>query len=139
MRYVALATDGDGTLLQNNRMADEVAVALRRFRAAGGRLFLVTGERVDQLAEFPRLELFDHVVAENGAVLYDPATRDEVVLCEPPPAKLVEMLRESGACEVNSGRVVVTTKKGSKCQIEDVLATLNLGWQIISNRKDLLL
>src|SRR3954469_25126211 len=139
MRYVALATDGDGTLLKNNRMADEVAVALERFRAAGGQLYLVTGERVEQLAELPRLDLFDHVVAENGAVLFDPATREEVVLCERPPAKLVETLRERGACEVNSGRVVVTTKKNSECQIEDVLAALNLDWQIITNRKDLLL
>lgn len=139
MRYVALATDGDGTLLKDNRMADEVAVALQRFRDAGGQLFLVTGERVEQLAEFPRLDLFDYVVAENGAVLFDPATRKEVVLCERPPAKLVQTLRERGACEVKSGRVVITTKKDSKCQIEDVLAELKLDWQIISNRKDLLL
>jgi len=139
MRYVALATDGDGTLLKDNRMADEVAVALQRFRDAGGRLYLVTGERVEQLAEFPRLNLFDHVVAENGAVLFDPATRAEIVLCERPPAQLVETLDERGACEVKSGRVVVTTKKDSKCQIEDVLADLKLDWQIISNRKDMLL
>src|SRR4051812_48791744 len=114
MRYVALATDGDGTLLENNRMADDVAVALERFRAAGGRLFLVTGELMKELVEFPRLDLFERVVAENGAVLFDPAARDEVILCDHPPSTLVNTLRERGACEVKCGRVVVTTKKESK-------------------------
>jgi hydroxymethylpyrimidine pyrophosphatase-like HAD family hydrolase len=139
MRYAALATDGDGTVLKDNRMADEVAVALERYRAVGGRLFLVTGERVEQLAEFPRLDLFDQVVAENGAVLFDPATRNEIVLCDPPPAKLIETLRTHGACDVKCGRVVITTKKDSKCEVEDVLAASKVNWQIINNRKDLLL
>jgi hydroxymethylpyrimidine pyrophosphatase-like HAD family hydrolase len=139
MRYVALATDGDGTLLKDNRMADEVAAALQQFRAVGGQLFLVTGERVEQLAEFPRLELFDEVVAENGAVLFDPATREETILCDPPPDILVEKLREQGACEVKCGRVVITTKKDNKCEVEDVLAGSKVNWQVISNRKDLLL
>jgi hydroxymethylpyrimidine pyrophosphatase-like HAD family hydrolase len=139
MRYVALAADGDGTLLKNNKMADDVAVALERFRAAGGRLFLVTGELIEELPEFPRLDLFERVVAENGAVLFDPATREEVVLCERPPAILAQTLRERGACEVKCGRVVITTKKGSECELEDVLAELKLGWQVIGNRKDLLL
>jgi len=139
MRYVGLATDGDGTVLKDNRMADDVALALERFRAAGGRLFLITGELVEQLAEFPRLDLFEQVVAENGAVLFDPATRGETILCEPPPAVLGKMLRERLASKVKCGRVVVTAKKESKREVEDVLAKLNIGWQIISNRKDLLL
>src|SRR5215212_2892804 len=103
MRYIALATDGDGTLLKNNQMSDDVAAALERFRAAGGQPFLVTGELVEQLSEFPRLDLFELVVAENGAVLFDPATKEEMVLCERPPAELAKTLREQGACEVKSG------------------------------------
>src|SRR4051812_9870873 len=138
MRYVGLATDGDGTLLKNNRMSGSVAVALDRFRGAGGRLFLVTGERVDQLSEFPRLDLFETVVAENGAMLFDPATRREVILCERPEAKLVEMLCGLGGCEVECGRVVITTKKDCKRHVEDVLAELKSDWQIVNNRTDLL-
>jgi hydroxymethylpyrimidine pyrophosphatase-like HAD family hydrolase len=138
MRYVALATDGDGTLIKDNRMADDVAAALERFRAAGGRLFLITGELVKELSEFPRLDLFEQVVAENGAVLFDPATRSEVVLCQHAPALLGNMLRERIDGDVKCGHVVITTKKDSKRQVEEVLAELKLDWQIISNRKDLL-
>jgi len=43
--------------------------ALERFRKSGRKLILVTGRELEDLESvFPRLELFDRVVAENGAV-----------------------------------------------------------------------
>ncbi|HEX3599787.1 MAG TPA: hypothetical protein VHU84_06560 [Lacipirellulaceae bacterium] len=40
MRIQALATDGDGTCLEDNKMLDETAGALRQLRSAGIRLLL---------------------------------------------------------------------------------------------------
>src|SRR5437773_1503893 len=51
--YVALATDGDGTLLTHCHLAQRTLRALERLRKAGIKLFLVTGERSDELPEFP--------------------------------------------------------------------------------------
>ena len=46
--------------------------ALRRLRAADIRLLLVTGRELPSLSiAFPYLKLFDRIVAENGALLYD--------------------------------------------------------------------
>ena len=50
------------------------------------RLILVTGRELDDLIRImPRLDLFDIVVAENGAVLYWPETRQERTLAAAPP------------------------------------------------------
>jgi HAD superfamily hydrolase (TIGR01484 family) len=71
MRYQALACDYDGTIAHHGQVADETIAALGRLRHTGRRLILVTGRQLeDLLAIFPHVELFDRVVAENGAVVY---------------------------------------------------------------------
>jgi len=51
-------------------------------RKSGRKLILVTGRELDDLIKvFPRIDLFDRVVAENGALLYRPATREETASC----------------------------------------------------------
>src|ERR1041385_1275325 len=94
LRYAAIATDGDGTVLKNNRMEHEVFAALERYRDAGGRLLLVTGETVKQLDEFPHVDLFDRVICENGPVIYHPSTGEEKILCDGPPHGLKEALNK---------------------------------------------
>src|SRR3954462_14419773 len=67
MRYLALATDYDGTLAANGRVADSTLQALRKLRDSGRRLLLVTGRELEDLQSvFPQLDAFDCVVAENG-------------------------------------------------------------------------
>src|SRR5438093_7561095 len=56
--YMALASDGDGTLTRGKRLAHATVAALERWRASGRRLILVTGETEKQLAEFAHLHLF---------------------------------------------------------------------------------
>jgi hypothetical protein len=54
-----------------------------------------------------RLELFEWVVAENGALLYHPSTKEEQVLAEPPPANSAKRcapmeaspFRSAGRCD----------------------------------------
>jgi HAD superfamily hydrolase (TIGR01484 family) len=76
MRYLALACDYDGTLAQHGQVDARTREALGRLRKSGRRLLLVTGRELDDLRRVcPDLEPFDLIVAENGAVLYEPRTR----------------------------------------------------------------
>ena len=73
MHYLALATDYDGTIADDGVVDKPTVAALERFRGGARRLILVTGRDVTDLQRvMPRLDLFDLVVAENGALLYDP-------------------------------------------------------------------
>jgi hydroxymethylpyrimidine pyrophosphatase-like HAD family hydrolase len=73
MRYLTLATDYDGTIAIDGQLCIEAASALRRLRHSGRRAILVTGRRLDDLLTVcPQIDLFDYVVAENGALVYSP-------------------------------------------------------------------
>src|SRR6185436_2120199 len=74
-RYRVLATDGDGTLTRGGKLGETTRRALERWRRTGRKLILTTGETPQDLAKFPFLILFDLVVAENGALLFDPKTK----------------------------------------------------------------
>ncbi len=63
------------------RWTKPTIAALEELRASGASLLPVTGREIDDLRKvFPRLDLFERVVAENGALIYRPATREERVL-----------------------------------------------------------
>ncbi|MEO5926288.1 MAG: HAD-IIB family hydrolase [Bryobacteraceae bacterium] len=110
MRYLALATDYDGTLATDGRMSMDVVAALGRLRTSGRRAILVTGRRLeDLLAVCPHTGLFDYIVAENGAVVYDPRTREETVLGKRPPARFLARLRSLGVDQIDVGRVIIAT------------------------------
>src|SRR5262245_65329584 len=77
MRYLVLACDYDGTLARDGFMDASTAEALRALRDSGRKTLLVTGrELADLFSLLPDLDLFDRVVAENGAMLYRPATKE---------------------------------------------------------------
>src|SRR5690554_430057 len=95
MRYLVLATDYDGTIATGGKVDASTLAALERLRLSGRRAILLTGRQVDDLLTVcPRLSLFDYVVAENGAVLYEPRSREQRLLGKPPPAQFVRRLRE---------------------------------------------
>lgn len=139
MKYLGLATDGDGTLMRGGRMAKATVRALERLRDAGVKLILTTGESPKDLASFPHLDLFDRVVAENGAALYRPSTQAERLLAVPPPAKLARALRRAGVKPVKTGRVIVSTVAAQERIVREVLRKFELGRQLIFNRKELML
>ena len=73
MRFRVLAADYDGTLAHHGRTSPSTVTALRRLKDSGRKLVLVTGRQLDDLQQvFPEIDLFNRVVAENGAVLYHP-------------------------------------------------------------------
>jgi uncharacterized protein YciI len=93
--FLALATDYDGTLAQQGAVEEVTLDALTRFKSTGRRLILVTGRELPHIkTAFPHLKIFDRVVAENGALIYDPATEKEQLIAPGPTALLVARLRE---------------------------------------------
>jgi hypothetical protein len=109
MRYQALATDYDGTIAHDGVVDGPTLAAMERLRAAGRKLILVTGREFDDLLNiFPELTRFDRVVAENGAIVYDPATKNIRVLTEPPPPRFLGALTERGV-PFSVGRTIVAT------------------------------
>ena len=70
MRYQALACDYDGTLAFDGRVAPETIRALERLKRDRRTLLMVSGRELDDLRRvFSRLDLFERVVVENGALL----------------------------------------------------------------------
>ncbi len=134
MDYAALATDYDGTIATAGAVDGPTLAALRRARAGGLRLLLVTGREVPSVHErFPPVaEVFDRVVAENGAVLYDPATGADRLLCDPPPGALVAELTRLGV-PLWVGQSVVATREPHGAAVRDALARLGLDWRVTMN------
>ncbi len=135
MRFHALATDYDGTLAHEGVTAPEAVEALRQLRKSGRRSIVVTGRLVaDLVAAFPDLGLVDAVVAENGAVLYDPATRSSKTLAQPPPAAFVAALREKDVSPLEVGEVIVSTWHPNEEAVLQTIRELGLDLTVIFNK-----
>jgi|FLYL01.1.fsa_nt_gi HAD superfamily hydrolase (TIGR01484 family) len=135
MRYVALAVDYDGTIARDGRVDEATLAALERVRDSGRRLLLVTGRRLDDLrAHFDRLDLFDRVVAENGALLYRPASDEQEVLGEPPPQELVAALHARGVTPLSVGASVVATWSPHESAVLEAIHELGLEREIVFNK-----
>jgi HAD superfamily hydrolase (TIGR01484 family) len=139
MRYLALTCDYDGTLAKHGAVADETLAALERLRATGRKVVLVTGRVLsDLLAILPRPELFDRIVAENGAVLYRPIGREERVLAEAPPPWFVDRLRENGVAPLSVGRAIVATHASQDRAVLDVIRQCGLEVRMVYNQDALM-
>ncbi len=135
MRYLALAADYDGTLATNGIVDRDTVEALRRLAATGRKLILVTGRQLsDLLRAFPEAASFDAVVAENGAVLYRPQSRETRVLAPPPSSHFVEALRRRGVAPLWVGQAVVATVQPNDTLVADVIQDLGLDLQVILNK-----
>lgn len=134
MRYFALATDYDETLATAGRVDDRTIASLRRLKASGRRLILVTGRILSDLQSvFGHLGLFDRIVAENGAVLLNPSTGQVRVLSEPPPRKFVDALRAQ-AVPMNAGRVIVATWRPHESLVVHTIRSMGLDLDVEFNK-----
>lgn len=135
MRYLALVTDYDGTLASDDKVSEQTVHALERLKTSGRRVILITGRRLDDLlAVCPGARLFDIVVAENGAIVYDPGSREETRLANPPTKRLIQELRARGVEPLEIGQVVVATHAPHRVAVQDVIWELGLEAQVIGNR-----
>jgi len=134
MRYLALVTDYDGTIAIDGRMADAAVTSIERLHLSGRRAILVTGRRLeDVLAILPHIHLFDYVVAENGAVIYEPRTRRETLLANPLPLEFIERLKALGI-PLDIGRVVVATWLPHHNAVLQAIQETGLELHVIFNR-----
>jgi len=135
VRYTILATDYDGTLARDGVVHENTITALERLRATGRRAILLTGrELTDILAVFPRPELFDRIVAENGALLYDPATCREQLLAEPVPLVLIDVLRSRQVQPLAVSRAILHTRVGNERVVRAAIDELKLDVQVVLNK-----
>lgn len=134
MHYLALATDYDGTIAHDGVVDAPTLAALRRVRASGRRLILVSGRELeDLLATFPQVDLFDRMVLENGALLYDPATREARPVAEPPPPPLLAELERRGV-PLSAGRSIVATVVPHEHAVLAAIRDLGLEWHVVFNK-----
>lgn len=135
MHYLALAVDYDGTIAHHGVVDEATQAALRRLRAGARRLLLVTGRELDDLRHVgPPLDLFDLVVAENGALLFDPASGEAVALAEPPPERFVARLRELGVAPLSVGAAIVASWEPNETMVLQAIRELGLDLQITFNK-----
>jgi hypothetical protein len=135
MRYLALCCDYDGTLATHGKLLPDTVKALERLVASGRRLLMVTGRELDDLQRVcDRLDLFEYVVAENGALLYHPATRAEKALAVRPPDEFIATLKERGVNPVSAGRVIVATWEPYETIVLQTIRDLGLELQVIFNK-----
>jgi HAD superfamily hydrolase (TIGR01484 family) len=135
MRYLALCCDYDGTLAHHGRLDEPTIAALERLKRSGRRLIMVTGRELDELQTVcSRMDLFDRVVAENGALLYRPTTNDELSLGERPPDAFVAMLKTKGVERISVGRVIVATWEPHQNAVLQAIHDLGLELEIIFNK-----
>ena len=140
MRYPVLATDYDGTLAEHGHVDDSTWSSVERLKASGRRVVLVTGRELEELLGVcPRIELFDRVVVENGALIYRPTDRSETTLAARPPAEFVKALVEQGVGPISAGRAIVATWEPHRPAIEATIRAMGLDLRVIPNKQALMI
>ena len=135
MRYFCLASDYDGTLAHDGQVLPTTVEALKRVSASGRKVVLATGRTVDSLLSvFPEVSLFDLVVAENGAVLYNPLTKTHHTLTDPPIPGFVTELQRRGVQPIDVGECIVATWQPHEVEVLDVIRSQGLELQVIFNK-----
>jgi hypothetical protein len=133
--FLALATDYDGTLADDGVVSPATIAALEKFKRTGRRVVLVTGRELPDLKRvFERMDVCDRVVAENGALLYNPVTGEERALVPPPPDLFVNTLRRRKVEPLSVGRAILATWEPNETKVLEVIRDLGLEYQIIFNK-----
>lgn len=134
MIWKGFATDFDGTIATDGVVDEPTRDALVRLQSENVRTFLVTGR---ELNEFKALDvflpMFDLIVAENGAVLYDPKTNETTPLAPPPPEAFMTELTTRGVPIAIGGTIVATVEPHQNVVLE-VIKEMGLELQVIFNK-----
>lgn len=138
--YSALSCDYDGTLAANGAVAARTIQALERVARSNRLLILVTGRIVKDLQTlFPAVSLFAVIVAENGGILYWPASDTQQLLTERASVKLVDALLERGVRPLSVGEAIVATSRQWEPVVRDTLQALNITREVSYNKDTLTL
>jgi hydroxymethylpyrimidine pyrophosphatase-like HAD family hydrolase len=135
VKYLALATDYDGTIARHGEVSDSTYKALARWKDAGRKLLLVTGRELPDLGRVCSfMPLFDLIVAENGALLHDPNIGTSEVLAPEPPKEFVDYLRLKCVSPLSIGRSIVATDETYRPVVLQAIEELGLKWKIVLNK-----
>ena len=139
MTFKVLACDFDGTLASEGQIGPSALEAIEKARQAGLKVILVTGRTFFELTRVcERLDLFDAVVAENGAVLYFPRNamiRDQGPA---PPTRLLNELDQRGI-SYQVGRAIVGTSRADERGVREALEAAGVNRELVHNRAALML
>lgn len=140
MGWQALAADYDGTLAENGCVSPATVDALERLTASGVRRLLVTGREMDDIVRvFSRLDVFDRVVSENGAVIYTPSHRSERHLTPRPGEYFVDCLRRRNVHPLSVGRVIIGSSREQSSNVRDAICECGLDLQITCNKESIMI
>jgi hydroxymethylpyrimidine pyrophosphatase-like HAD family hydrolase len=135
MRYLIAAFDYDGTIAHHGGVSEKVIDALERLKASKRKIILVTGRELDELKTvFPAHNVFDRIVAENGALIYNPSTLEERLLGEVPPQSFIEDLKKNNVAPLSVGRVIVATWEPHQHTVLEAIKRSGIERQVIFNK-----
>jgi hydroxymethylpyrimidine pyrophosphatase-like HAD family hydrolase len=135
MRYKSLACDFDGTLAENGKISLSTLAALGLLKASGRTVLLVTGRLLEDLfLTFPEYAMCDRIVAENGALVYNPANRSIKRLSAPPPPKFIEALRLRNVGPIEIGQSIVAAGRIHEDAILQAIDETGDGLKAIYNK-----
>lgn len=134
-RYLVLVTDYDGTIATHGTVPDVVLAAIRRLRDSGRHVILATGRRLEDLLKAcPHIDVFSYVVAENGAVTYDPKLRETTLLAEPLPREFIAALEQTNIGPLEIGTIIVSSRSINRATVMGLIQASGLELKIVFNR-----
>lgn len=134
-----LACDFDGTGATEGRLAPEVRDELVAARAAGVATLLVTGRVLEDLRlGHVDFGAFDAVIAENGALIWFPATDRLIQLGVAPSPAFLGRLRAAGV-PFHVGAVIVGTWEGHAADALQLIREEGADLQLVFNRAAVML
>lgn len=134
-----LACDFDGTLAENGRVSQETLDGLQTARLGGLVLVLVSGRTLDSLlADFSSPEIFEAIVAENGAVLFYPRREHLSLPFGQLDMKLLNRI-ESIGIPLERGIAIAATRVPHDRAILDILRESRSSATVEYNREALML
>jgi HAD superfamily hydrolase (TIGR01484 family) len=139
MRFAAVAVDYDGTLASDGLVHPATVAALEELIASGRKCILVTGRMLRELLPlFPHAELCARIVAENGAVLYRPSTREQRLLAPQASTALADALNDKGVTPLDIGDSIIATVRPHEVAVMEAIRDLGLEHQVIFNRESVM-
>jgi hydroxymethylpyrimidine pyrophosphatase-like HAD family hydrolase len=138
--FLGLAADYDGTIAKDGRVDAPTLDALARVKASGRKLILVTGRRLsDLISVFPGYELFDRIVAENGAVLFDPLDDQSIVFGPAVEPGVIEYLKARATRPIAVGERIIAGWEPDQSIFLQAIEDRGVEAQIIFNKGALML
>jgi HAD superfamily hydrolase (TIGR01484 family) len=130
-----LAVDYDGTLAEEGIVSYRTNEYLGKLKNSERKLVMVTGRELDELLTiYPKTDLFDMIVAENGALLYNPQIKEQKLLTPQPSDSLINMLKKKGVHRISVGKGIIATWRPWEDICLDSIQELGLELQVIFNK-----